>query len=64
LTAAFLEDDGTIVNMADMKPQSDDSHCSTKPVRYVLEMNQGWFAKRQIRPGFKLGGAFFSKRPR
>jgi uncharacterized membrane protein (UPF0127 family) len=63
LTAAFVEDDGTIVNLADMKPQSDDSHCSTKPVRYVLEMNQGWFAKRQIKPGFKLGGAIFSKRP-
>ena len=63
LTAAFLEDDGTIVNLADMKPQSDESHCSTKPVRFVLEMNQGWFAKRQIKPGFKLGGAIFNKRP-
>ena len=63
LTAAFLEDDGTIVNLADMKPQSDDSHCSAKPVRFVLEMNQGWFAKRQIKPGFKLGGAIFNKRP-
>ena len=25
LTAAFVADDGTIVNLADMKPQSDDS---------------------------------------
>jgi uncharacterized membrane protein (UPF0127 family) len=63
LTAAFLEDDGTIVNLADMKPLNDDSHCSTKPVRFVLEMNQGWFAKRQIKPGFKLGGSVFGKRP-
>lgn len=63
LTAAFVEDDGTIVNLADMQPQTDDSHCSSKPVRFVLEMNQGWFAKRQIKPGFKLGGAVFSKRP-
>jgi uncharacterized membrane protein (UPF0127 family) len=62
LTAAFLEDDGTIVNLADMKPLSDDSHCSTKPVRFVLEMNQGWFAKRQIKPGFKLNGQIFVKR--
>jgi uncharacterized membrane protein (UPF0127 family) len=46
-----------------MQPQSDDSHCSSKPVRFVLEMNQGWFAKRQIKPGFKLGGAVFNKRP-
>lgn len=63
LTAAFLEDDGTIVNLADMQPQSDDSHCSSKPVRFVLEMNQGWFAKRQIKAGYKLGGTVFSKRP-
>ena len=62
LTAAFLEDDGTIVNLADMKPLNDDSHCSTKPVRFVLEMNQGWFAKRQINPGFKLNGQIFVKR--
>lgn len=63
LTAAFVDDDGTIVNLADMQPQKDDSHCSSKPVRFVLEMNQGWFAKRQIKPGFKLGGTVFSKRP-
>jgi len=61
LTAAFVTDDGTIVNLADMKPQTDDSHCSTKPVRYVLEMNQGWFAKRSIQAGFKLGGAPFGR---
>lgn len=61
LTAAFVADDGTIVNLADMKPQSDDSHCSKKPVRFVLEMNQGWFAKRNIQAGFKLTGPSFSK---
>jgi uncharacterized membrane protein (UPF0127 family) len=61
LTAAFVADDGTIVNLADMKPQSDDSHCSTRPVRFVLEMNQGWFAKRNIQAGYKLGGAPFGR---
>jgi uncharacterized membrane protein (UPF0127 family) len=62
LTAAFVADDGTIVNLADMKPQTTDSHCSTKPVRYVLEMNQGWFAKRGIKAGAKLGGQPFEGR--
>ncbi len=57
LTAAFIGDDGTIVNLADMKPQSLQSHCSKAPVRYVLEMNQGWFAKRGIQPGFRLKAA-------
>lgn len=61
LTAAFVADDGTIVNLADMKPMNDNSHCSQKPVRFVLEMNQGWFAKRNIQAGFKLTGPPFSK---
>ena len=57
LTAAFVADDGTIVNLEDMKPQTLEPHCSTKAVRYVLEMNQGWFAKRGIKAGTKLSGA-------
>ncbi|MCZ8292178.1 MAG: DUF192 domain-containing protein [Hylemonella sp.] len=63
LTAAFVADDGTIVNLADMKPQTTNAHCSAKPVRYVLEMNQGWFAKRGIKAGSKLGGQPFERRP-
>lgn len=59
LTAAFLADDGAIINLADMQPQSDMSHCSGQPVRFVLEMNQGWFAKRGIRAGQKISGPFF-----
>ena len=51
LTAAFIDDSGTVVNLADMKPQTEDNHCSTKPVRYVLEMNKGWFDKRHIKAG-------------
>jgi uncharacterized membrane protein (UPF0127 family) len=61
LSAAFVSDDGTIVNIADMKPQSDDSHCSDKPVRFVLEMNVGWFAKRQIKAGYQLSGTVFKR---
>ena len=59
LTAAFVANDGTIVNLADMKPQTTDSHCSKEPVRFVLEMNQGWFGKRGIKAGSKLGGKPF-----
>lgn len=62
LTAAFVADDGTIVNLADMKPQTTNSHCSKQPVRYVLEMNQGWFAKKGIKAGFKLAGKPFESR--
>lgn len=61
LSAAFVSDDGTIVNLADMRPQTTDSHCSHKPVRYVLEMNQGWFAKRGIKAGTRLSGEPFAR---
>jgi uncharacterized membrane protein (UPF0127 family) len=61
LSIAFLADDGTVVNIADMKPQTDDSHCSAKPVRYALEMNQGWFAKRGVKPGTRITGEVFAK---
>ena len=59
LTAAFVADDGTIVNLADMKPQTTDSHCSSKPVRFVLEMNQGWFTKKGLKAGSRLSGVAF-----
>lgn len=61
LTAAFIADDGTIVNLEDMKPQTLKPHCSKKPVRYVLEMNLGWFKTKNINAGFKLTGAPFNR---
>ena len=59
LSAAFIADDGTIVNIEDMKPLVLDAHCSAKPVRYVLEMNKGWFAKKGIKAGSQLQGSLF-----
>ena len=61
LDIAFIDDDGTVVNVDRMKPQSLDPHCSAKPVRFVLEMNDGAFTKRQISAGFKLKGAPFRR---
>lgn len=54
LSIAFLDDDGTIVNIEDMAPRSEDSHCPKRPVRFALEMEQGWFAKRGLAAGAKL----------
>ena len=61
LTIAFIADDGTIVNLADMDAQSDASPCSARPVRYALEVNRGWFAKRGLKAGLRLQGAPFAK---
>lgn len=59
LSIAFLADDGSIVNLADMQPLDESSHCSAKPVRYALEMNRDWFTKRGLKVGSKLQGAVF-----
>ncbi|WP_373559778.1 DUF192 domain-containing protein [Bordetella genomosp. 10] len=56
LSIAFIADDGTIVNVADMAPETDDTHCSKKPVRYALEMAQGWFNDHGIGAGKKIDG--------
>jgi len=60
LDAAFVADDGSIVNIERMKPKTLDAHCSAKPVRFVLEMNDGWFEKRAIAAGFRLKGKPFT----
>jgi hypothetical protein len=56
LSVAFVDQRGTIVNIADMEPHGEASHCAAQPVRYALEMNRGWFAARGIKPGTRLGG--------
>ncbi len=56
LSVAFLDERGAVVSIADMQPHSEQSHCAARPARYALEMNQGWFAKRGIKPGAKLRG--------
>ncbi len=61
LSIAFLDDDGTIVNIEDMAPQTLNGHCSKKPVRFALEMNQGWFAKRAIKAGSRVQGGPLGK---
>jgi uncharacterized membrane protein (UPF0127 family) len=56
LSVAFIDEDGAILNIEDMAPQTLDPHCAKKPARYALEMNRGWFAKRNIKPGAVISG--------
>lgn len=56
LSVAFIDVNGQIINIEDMQPQTLESHCAKKPVRYALEMNQGWFKQKNIQAGFKIGG--------
>ena len=56
LSVAFIDERGQIVNIADMQPLDETSHCASRPARYALEMNQGWFKKRGIGPGSHVDG--------
>jgi uncharacterized membrane protein (UPF0127 family) len=56
LSVAFLDEAGAIINIAEMQPHSEQSHCAAKPARYALEMNRGWFAQHGVKPGLRLGG--------
>ena len=56
LSAAFIDEQGIIVNIAEMQPDTDDSHCSATPVHYVIEMRSGWFREKGIAPGVHIKG--------
>lgn len=56
LSVAFIDEADTIINIEDMQPQTQDAHCAKKPARYALEMKQGWFRQKNLKPGTKVGG--------
>lgn len=64
LSVAYIADDGSIVNIEDMKPQTEDAHCAKRPVRFALEMNRGWFSSKGMGAGTKLRGLEKVKLPR
>ncbi len=56
LSVAFLDQNGVILNIEDMKPKTEDNHCAAKPARFALEMNVGWFSAKGIKVGQRIGG--------
>jgi uncharacterized protein len=56
LTIGFFDDKGILLNILDMKPFDESSHCPAKPAKYALEMNLGWFAKNKLKAGIKMTG--------
>ena len=63
LSVAFLDEEGRILNVEDMQPQTETSHCAAGPARFALEMNLGWFAGKGLKPGVRIGGIEKSPRP-
>jgi uncharacterized membrane protein (UPF0127 family) len=56
LSVAFLDASGAIINIADMQPHSEQTHCAAAPAVFALEMTRGWFAQRGVKAGMRLGG--------
>lgn len=56
LSVAFMDASGHILNIAEMKPHSEENHCAARPARYALEMNSGWFSQRGFKAGDVIGG--------
>lgn len=56
LSVAFLDDQGHILNIEEMRPQTDDSHCASRPARFALEMGASWFADKGLGTGAVLKG--------
>lgn len=63
LSVAFIDDQGKILNIEDMKPQTETNHCASAAARFALEMNRGWFSDKGIKPGQRIGGLEKSPRP-
>ena len=51
LSVAFMAPDGTIINIEDMEPHTQNTHNARRPAKYALEMNKGWFSKRGTKKG-------------
>jgi len=63
LSVAFLDEQGRVLNIEDMKPQTDNSHCAAAPARFALEMNVGWFSSKRLKAGQQVKGVDKSPRP-
>jgi uncharacterized membrane protein (UPF0127 family) len=56
LSVAFLDASGAVINVEEMRAQTDDSHCAMRPARYALEMGANWFGQHGVRPGTVIAG--------
>lgn len=56
LSVAFIDAEGKIINIEEMQPQTEATHCAKQAAAFSLEMNAGWFKKRGIEAGTQIRG--------
>lgn len=54
LSIAYLDSEGRIVDIQDMQPLDETTHPSSRPARYALEVNQGWFLRHKVAVGEQI----------
>ena len=57
LSIAFIDSERRIIDIQDMKPLDDEppSYVSAEPAQYALEVNQGFFERRGVKVGDRVG---------
>ncbi|WP_222910761.1 DUF192 domain-containing protein [Pseudomonas sp. DNDY-54] len=56
LSAAFMDEQGRIVDILDLQPLDTTIRCSRESARYALEVNQGWFRQHRLEVGDQVTG--------
>jgi len=56
LSVAFLDAQGKIVSISEMRAQTETSHCAAAPAKYALEMSSGWFHRERPQGGHDAPG--------
>lgn len=56
LSIAFIDAAGRIAGLADMAARSETPHCPSRDIRYALEVRQGEFLRRGIKPPMRVDG--------
>ncbi len=54
LDILYIKADKTVATIKQMQPQTTKTHSSEVPVRYALEVNQGWAKANGIEPGTQV----------
>ena len=54
LDIAFIDEEGCIESIKELKPLRREPVYSNAPVLYALEVNQGWFAENEVKVGDQI----------
>jgi len=56
LSVAYMDDNGKILSIHEMEPQTEISHQAAGPARFALEMNAAWFSTHKVNVGDTIKG--------